>query len=312
MVNFSADEQLGLLTNLGILSALMLTVLISSETALSMDEWYNKDYRWELSYSREFRLKVLQYLISTETNLTGLTIRGANIVAIDSMGLLDVTAALSQHVPAAAYGLYYSSLPHWEKIMQIDRVYHATRDIMPNNWKLRDWTKDNFSTAGRYWMAVILLGLSCIGSMMLYAAINISGKKEIEQQLDEERKIRTGNAQNGGSPADAEQQTCFASSWKHVPSSLTVSMILLTCSLAFGIFLTLWGLLDVAIARFPHGMTVVLTFNYWGHIWGWIPFLFYFFSSVLTFRNGNLRRGSFEQKQEIHALAATESSRFST
>lgn len=345
-VRISSDEQLGLLTNIGVLSALIFTVLISSQTSVTLDEWYTKDYRWGLRSSAEYRLRVLQYL----------TTAGKDLIVIDHHGPLNISAVLSglDEIPFTFLG----KLRYQDRIFQIDRVFHATSDDVPNSWKYDNRERGFYCAEARYWMAVTLLGLTSIGSLMLYAAINMSALKEREEEaaktkdqkllegiVEELKGLRSDLAKvsawrtssDAGPRSNAGQQVqavgpganetigkhaleikvdqthpvkdsqpcgngskvedgkadpetcvkCFNGVWEYAPSGLTISIILLSFSLGYGIHLAVWGLYDIGIARFPHYVSNEPMFDFYVGIWGWIVLAIYFGSSVQTFLNGN-------------------------
>lgn len=331
-VCISSDEQLGLLTNIGVLSALILTIVISSQTSVTLDEWYNRDYRWNLRTSAEYRLRVLQYL----------TTAGQNLSVIDAHGPLNISGVLSENdIPSLSSGRSLKK-NYEDKIYQIDRVFHATSDDVPNIWKFDNREVGYYTLEARFWLAVTLLGLSSIGSLMLYAAINLGELKEREEEATQKlwkdiiaelkglrsdlAKRRLGNARSrsrwirriqmrAGKPsrilshapaagkveascsttatngnAKIDPRTCvkcFNSVWEYAPSGLTVSIIILAFSLAYGTHLALWGLYDIGLVRFPHHVSNELMFDFYVTTWGWIVLVIYFVSSVLTFLSGN-------------------------
>jgi len=330
--------------------------VIASQTTVTMDEWYNYNYRANLVYRSEFRQNILQYLTNT----------GQNLSVIDGFGALDITTVLNQHVepPKSSYS---TEIKHWDKIEQLERVFHATRDVVPNSWKTNNYDLGLLSLEGRYWIANVLLGISCIGSVSLYASVSISAKKEKEQDAEkkakqqavvdavfdalnkwrpsqkQDKETQTCEKYGAGARSDAGQQRgketqpcnkylagassdagqqegedekmqdknndkniqtcdkydagqrkgndaqqcdkyCF---WEHVPSCLDVSIALMVLSLMGGISFAVWGVLDVGISRFPNGLSIILTYDFWLVIWGSVLLVFYALSSILAFLDGN-------------------------
>lgn len=295
-VLLTSEEQLGLISTFGVLSALMLSIVITSQTSVTMDEWYNYSYRQSLIYSPKFRLNLLQYLTTT----------GQNLSVVDGFGPLDISAVLNQHVETPDKN-YAKEIQTWDNIMQIERIFHATRDVVPNNWKTNYWSTNLIqSVEGRYWVAIVLLGLACVGSVSLYASVSMSAKKEMEQTEESKEKQQAvvkavvdalEKYRSPTRPPDTEKEqaeekdshpsdTDSQSFWKYLPSGVDMSITLMALSLVVGTNFAVWGLLDVGIARFPNGYTVVLMYDFWIILCGSVLFTFYVLTSIQAFLDG--------------------------
>lgn len=149
----------GLLTNVGLVSALILAAVGQFQGALSLDDQLDLSYRMCLMQNEDYRVWLNSYLLKTGFNMT---------IDDDPMlhGPLNISEAL-----LAPKGFLFSVTPRVSSDLQrIDRVFHHTRSAaIPPAMKVCD--SGGWNYIDKFSIAVTLCSAVTCSSALAYAAL---------------------------------------------------------------------------------------------------------------------------------------------